>query len=208
MLLTIFMLLGKTAYASDMEEPELNRCNGVDGMTKCEIKCVRSLGDQCMITHINFEGKGLKPGTDFLKAKFKTCKNANLDVQIKSLYVELEKLDRRTGEAKITATVSASGKAVSLDDHPEITFDDELIDGRMGRTYFNQFISSGENHVTAQVGLLQCGHADNTNTCTISGSLVAVTDPNIRCDFHDKTKPGAYVPVKSHGRTPAGRLVQ
>jgi len=207
-LLAILMLLSKAGYADELQEPELNHCNSADSITKCTIKCVRSLGDQCMITHVNFEGTGVRPGADFLKAKFKTCKNANLDLQIKSLRVELEKLDTRTGEARIAARVSASEEEVTLGNHARIIFSETLIDGRIGRTYFDKLINSGENHVTAQIGLQQCGHVDGTNTCSISGSLVAVTDPNIRCDFHDKTKPGAYVPVNTPDKSPIGRVIQ
>lgn len=200
------------AQANGLAEPDLNQCNSLKNVTKCEVVCKRKLGDQCLITHINFEGNNLKSKTQLLRAKFQTCKNANLDLQIKSLAVELEKLDQRKTQAKITSTVSTSSKNVSLYEHAPIRFDQTKLDGRLSRTYFNKFINSGENHVEAEITLKQCGHEDGSNSCKISGTFISVTDPNIRCDFHDATKPGAYLPSTFKfspnlysGQHPAGR---
>ena len=189
-----YFVLPTSSFATPLSEPKLNECISAEGITKCEVKCARSLGEQCLITHVNFEGSNLKPKTQLLKARFQTCKNANLDLQIKSLAIELEKLDERETQAKITSTVSASGKSVSLNEHAPIRFDQTKLDSRLSRTYFNKFISSGESFVEAEISLKQCGHEDGNNSCRISGTLVTVTDPNIRCDFHDTTKPGAYLP--------------
>lgn len=186
--------LSPAVASAKLDEPQIKMCSQADNMLKCEVVCKRKLGEQCLITHVNFEGSNLKQNTNLLRAKFQTCKNANLDLQIKSLAVELEKLDTRETQAKITSSVSASGKTVSLDHHDPIIFNETKIDARLPRTYFNKFISSGESFVEAEIALQQCGHADGSNSCRISGTLVAVTDPNIRCDFHDTTKPGAYVP--------------
>lgn len=207
------LLLSSQAHASAfVEEPKLNRCTHADTISKCEIICKRKLGEQCLITHVNFEGSGIKPKTQLLRAKFKTCKNANLDLQIKSLAIELENLDKRETQAKITSSVNASGKTVSLDAHAPIKFNEAQIDGRLSRIYFNKLISSGESFVESEITLQQCGHEDGTNRCTISGTLVAVTDPNIRCDFHDTTQPGAYLPATFkfspnlyNGQHPVGR---
>lgn len=200
------LFLSTSAHAKPLAEPDLNQCNGADGITKCEVRCARSLGEQCLIMHINFEGQNLKSETDLIRAKFLTCKNANLDLQIKSLSVELEKLDERQTQAKITSTVSASGKTTSLKQHDKISFDATRIDDRLARTYFKEFINSGDKFVEAEIKLAQCGHEDNSNSCKISGTLVAVTDPNIRCDFHDTTKAGAYITVKPKGQI--GRVGQ
>lgn len=189
------ILLCSQAHASELlEDPQLNRCTHVSTISKCEIICKRKLGEQCLITHVNFEGTNLMPKTQLLKAKFKTCKNANLDLQIKSLAIELEKLDERETQAKITSSVSASGQNVTLDTHAPIRFNQAKIDGRLSRIYFNQLINSGESFVESEITLQQCGHEDGSNRCNVSGTLVAVTDPNIRCDFHDTTQPGAYLP--------------
>ena len=181
------------AQASQLSEPDLNQCNGAKGINKCEVKCARSLGDQCLITHINFEGENLKTDTDLIRARFLTCKNANLDLQISTLAVELEKLDDRKTGAKISSHVSASGNSVSLKEHKPISFSKTNLDTRLPRTYFGTFLNSGDSFVEATLKLDQCGHEDGSNSCRIYGKLVAVTDPNIRCDFHDTSKSGAYV---------------
>lgn len=193
--LSILATLGLygTVQASPLPAPAINACNSANGIHKCDIKCARSLGDQCLITHINFEGKNLKSDEPLIRARFLTCKNANLDLQIKSLAIELEKLDQRATQAKITSTVKASGNQTSLNEHPPIRFDYKTVDGRLSRTYFKEFISSGNDFVEAEINLKQCGHEDASNSCKVSGTLVAVTDPNIRCDFHDISKPGAFV---------------
>lgn len=195
LLLPIFALfnLATPVQASQLSEPELNQCTGAKGINKCEVKCARSLGDQCLITHVNFEGQNLKADTDLVRARFLTCKNANLDFQISSLSVELEKLDNRKTGAKISSSVSASGNTISLKKHKPIKFSKTNLDTRLPRTYFGTFLNSGESFVEATIKLDQCGHEDGSNSCRIYGKLVAVTDPNIRCDFHDLSKPGAYV---------------
>jgi hypothetical protein len=193
--LALTPFLANFAQANDIAEPDLNQCNANKNIQKCEIICKRKLGEQCLITHVNFEGNNLSSKTQLFRAKFKTCKNANLDLQIKSLAIELEKLDERETEAKITSSVSASGKRVSLDTHAPIEFNQAKIDGRLSRIYFNKLISSGESFVESEITLQQCGHEDGKNSCKISGTLVAVTDPNIRCDFHDTTQPGSYLPA-------------
>ena len=211
------MLISLSPALADvrLDEPQLNMCEHAENISKCEVACKRKLGEQCLITHVNFEGSNLKHEKQLLRAKFKTCKNANLDLQIKSFTIELEKLDKRKTQAKITSSVSASGKKVSLENHAPMLFDETKIDARLSRTYFNKMISSGENFVEAEISLQQCGHEDSTNSCRISGTLVAVTDPNIRCDFHDTTKPGAYLPATFKfspnlytGQHPKGRIGQ
>ena len=176
-----------------LSAPALDMCAHTENISKCEVVCKRSLGEQCLITHINFEGNNLQPAQKLFRAKFQTCKNANLDFQISSLAVELEKLDERETEARITSSVRTSGNQVSLEKHNPIRFNKSKIDGRLSRVYFNEFINSGESFVEAEITLQQCGHADGNNSCRISGTLVAVTDPNVRCDFHDTSKPGAYI---------------
>jgi len=205
----------KAAWSSPLNEPSLNQCNHASGITKCDVICKRSLSDQCLITHINFEGTKLKSNTPLLRARFQTCKNANLDFQISSLTVELEKLDTRKTEAKISSTINASNKNITLDEHLPIQFDATTVEGRLSRTYFNEFINSGESFVEAEIHLKQCGHEDKTNSCKIYGQLIAITDPNISCDFHETTKPGAYrepdkvfLPTIHNKVKAVGRIVQ
>jgi len=213
--LLIFFTLSQAHAVATLDEPELNACSRADTVSRCEIVCKRKLGEQCLITHVNFEGDNLKSKQQIFRAKFQTCKNANLDLQIKSLAIELEKLDVRETEAKITSRVTASGRAVNLEAHKPIRFNHTKIDGRLSRTYFNELINSAESFVEAEITLQQCGHMDSANSCRISGTLVAVTDPNIRCDFHDTTKPGAYLPSTFKfspdlysGQHPVGRIGQ
>lgn len=199
------LMTAPTSFAAELLEPALNHCNHSAGITKCEVICKRSVGNQCLITHIHFEGNNLKSQERLVKAKFQTCKNANLDLQIGSLTVELEKLDNRETQAKLTAQVSASGKTISLQDHPPLKFNKSKLDARLPRTYFKEFISSGEDFVEAQISLIQCGHEDGFNSCKLHGTLIAVTDPNIRCDFHDNTQAGAYVEdIKQNSKSKNG----
>lgn len=214
-LLVVTSSLTHNNPAHALPEPDLNQCKMAEGMTKCDVVCKRSLGEQCLITHINFEGANLKSETSLLRAKFKTCKNANLDFQIGSLSVELEKLDHRKSDAKISANISASGKSIGMEEHAPIQFDETKIDGLLPRTYFKDFISSGESFVEAEIKLKNCGHDDASNSCKLHGTLIAVTDPNIRCDFHDTTKPGAYRPANlqlspslQNSQQPVGRIGQ
>lgn len=197
-----------TQAETRLASPSLNMCSHSENISKCEVVCKRSLGEQCLITHINFEGANLQPQTKLLRAKFKTCKNANLDFQIDSLDVELEKLDQRKSNARINAIITASGKSIRMDNHAPIQFDNTKIDGRLSRTYFKEFINSGESFVEAEINLKSCGHQDGSNSCKLYGTLIAVTDPNIRCDFHDTSKPGAYVPADLQNKQPVGRIVQ
>ncbi len=216
-ILSSFFVLAfpNTTLAAPLAEPQLNHCSSADGIEKCEVKCARSLGAQCLIMHIKFEGQNLKPNTNLLRAKFITCKNANLDLQIKSLTVELEKLDKRETEAILTSTISASGKTINLNEHDKINFDETKVDARLSRTYFKEFINSGDSFVEAEINLKQCGHTDGSNSCKISGTLVAVTDPNISCDFHNTTEAGAYRPANlqispslQNSQKPIGRIGQ
>lgn len=211
----IFVWLSQAHAADKIGEPKLNSCTHADNISRCEVICKRKLGDQCLITHVNFEGSNLQTNKQLLRARFQTCKNANLDLQIKSLAIELEKLDKRETEAKISSIVSASGKNIHLDNHAPIRFNQTKIDSRLSRTYFKELLNSGESFVEAEITLQQCGHDDGTNSCRISGTLVAVTDPNIRCDFHDTTKPGAYLPATFKfspnlytGQHPVGKISQ
>ncbi len=204
-----------TSFASSLNEPELNKCNAVEGITKCEVKCIRNLGEQCLVAHVNFEGKNLKPNTQLWRAKFLTCKSASLDLQVKSLAVELEKLDERKGQAKIQASVVSTSKTSKLKQYEPLQFDNQNIEGRISRISFDGFGNSGESFVEASLTLAQCGHEDGSNACTISGKFVAVTDPNIRCDFHDTTQSGAFRPPSlqispslQNSQQPIGRIGQ
>ena len=189
-----FFMLPTSGFTASLSEPKLNECSAIEGITKCEVKCVRTLGEQCLVTHIDFEGKNLKAGTQLWRSKFLTCKNADVDLQIKSLAVELEKLDERKGSASIEGSFIASGKETKLKGHTPIIFDKTNIEGRLDRIYFEEFGNSGKSFIEASLNLVQCGHQDGSNSCTISGKFVAVTNPNIRCDFHDTTQAGAYRP--------------
>lgn len=202
LLLVLAMLA--PASASESISPQINECLGAEGISRCEVRCARSLGEQCLITHISFEGENLTSGTELFKARFLACKNANLDLQISDLAVELEKLDKRQSTANLQASASASGKKINLEIKDKISFDETRLDANLPRTYFGTFLNSGEEHVEASVTLDQCGHEDGSNSCKIRGRLIAVTDPNIRCDFHDLSQPGAYVLDGSKAR--AGRL--
>lgn len=189
-----FLMLAPSSFAAPLNEPKLNECSTAQGITKCEVKCVRSLGEQCLITHVNFEGQNLKAGTQLWRSKFQTCKNANIDLQIKSLAVELEKQDDRSGQASVEASVTSSKTSTKLKTYTPIAFDKINVEGRISRIPFTEFGNSGESFVEASLVLSQCGHEDGSNACTVSGKFVAVTDPNIRCDFHDTTQSGGFRP--------------
>jgi len=65
---------------------------------------------------------------------------------------------------------------------------------RLARIPFKGLLNSGDSHVSASLKLEECGSNDKPGLCTISGRLVATTDPNIRCDFHDTSDAGAFRP--------------
>ena len=189
--ISIFLLLPSLAF-SDLSDPKLNSCSSIEGIGKCEVKCVRQLGPQCLITHINFEGSGLSSGVDLWRARFLTCRKADVDIQIKSLAIEIENSNLQKGKGVVSASVSSTqGNAETISSKSTVVKTGDT-EGRLSRIPFDNLLNSGERHMEASLRLLQCGVPDGKNTCTISGKLVAVTNPNIRCEFHDKTLPGAF----------------
>ncbi|MEM9278751.1 MAG: hypothetical protein AAGA76_09260 [Pseudomonadota bacterium] len=201
--------------SGQLAEPELNACSTVAGITKCEVKCVRELGEQCLVTHVNFEGQGLKPGTELWRARFLTCLKADVDLQIKSLVLELENIDAATGPGIVSANgISTAGTSATRADRAVI-FDTGKTEARISRIPFQAFLNSGDSHMEASLKLEQCGADDSSNSCRISGKFVAVTNPNIRCDFHDTRQSGAFRPPDlqtstslTDGPRPVGRIGQ
>ena len=153
---------------------------------------MRELGPQCLITHINFEGAGFQAGVELWRARFLTCRKADVDFQIKSLAVEIENKYLPQGPGIVSANVSSTEGNTATISSKSTVVDTGHTEGRLSRIPFDSLLNSGEAHLEASLKLLQCGAPDGKNTCSISGKLVAVTNPNIRCEFHDKTLPGAF----------------
>ena len=116
--------------------------------------------------------------------------------------------------AGIVSAVAASTNAraelsgIELERNTKGSFEAELA-----RLPFKGFLNSGTSHVTVSFKLEQCGKKDTNDHCAISGRLIAITDPNIRCEFHDTTKPGAYQapslltsPSEINTQYPVGRI--
>ncbi|MEM9331764.1 MAG: hypothetical protein AAGA53_10590 [Pseudomonadota bacterium] len=212
---TLSLLPFDYASGRQLAEPALNACSAATGISKCEVKCVRELGEQCLVTHVNFEGKNLKSGTDLFRAKFLTCVKADVDLQIKSLAMEFEDLGEEKGSGILSALASSSAGSITTKDENAVIIKPGETEARLARLPFTEFLNSGESHIEVTANLKQCGTAENPNSCSINGKLVAVTNPNIRCDFHDTTKSGAFRPATlqtspslTNSQQPVGRIGQ
>ena len=210
----IFLLSPSTAF-SELLEPELNSCSAVSGISECEVRCIRELGPQCLITHVNFVGGGLRSGTELLRARFHTCRNADVDIQVKSLALEIENESQPTGRGVISAHAFSTVGSVETKPKKTTVIEEGQLEGRLSRIPFSMFLNSGEAHMETSLRLEQCGASDGENTCAISGKLVAVTNPNIRCEFQDTTLPGAFrnpslllSPGLQNSSKPVGRVGQ
>ncbi len=159
----------------------------------CEIRCARALGDQCLITHVKFSGRNLKADSKLFTARFLTCKNANVDLQLKSIEVEVENTGDNQGSTIISALASSTVSDTKLSEKRTTVLQPGLSRNRVARIPFEGLLNSGEREIEVSAKLAQCG--DGNAGCKISGKLEAVTDPNIRCEFHDTTKAGAFRPA-------------
>ncbi|MGI9350235.1 MAG: hypothetical protein ACR2O3_01625 [Rhizobiaceae bacterium] len=206
--LALCMILALPVMAAEkVSGSETASCSPVEGISKCEVICVRELGKQCLVTHVNFEGSGLKSGAELWTARFLTCRKADLDLQLKSVSLET-KIPVKTDVTGIVSARAVSTTGVT--GTPEGGVD---VAAALSRIPFDEFLNSGESHVEASMKLLRCGSGAEDNLCNISGKLVAVTDPNIRCNFHDVTGSGAFRPASlqispliTNSQQPVGRI--
>ena len=214
-LLFLFLPVAQAGAATALPEPDINQCSTAEGITKCEVVCVRNLGEQCLVSHVNFEGQNLKPGSELLRARFLTCIKADVDFQLKSLVLALTDPEGTNGKGIVSANAkSSTGSAQTIADRA-VVFDSGKAEGRLSRIPFNAFLNSGESHMETTLQIEQCGGDGNDGRCDISGKLVAVTNPNIRCDFHDTSQSGAFrkpklqiSPSLQNSQLPVGRIGQ
>lgn len=195
-----FILFGSLAFVTPTESTQAKprqSCTAESETLSCEARCARSLAGQCLITQFNFEGRDLTPGMPFLTASFLTCKNADVDLQLKDLTLALDDIDNHAGAGIVYAKAVSNVGQVELRKNRQVIFEENELDGRKPRLTFTDFLNSGTRHIDIEVSLDQCGASQGGNSCTISGKLVAVTNPNIRCDYHDASGPGAYIEPSS-----------
>ena len=168
------------------------QCNSAEGMNTCEVKCLRNLGGECLVAHVNFAGTQLQSGEQLLRARFQTCLNADVDLQMKALTIELEDISNTSGSGSISSMVHSSADTSKLEGKTGTVFTVPKTAGRISRIPFGAFLNSGKDHIEVSVTLEECGPENSKQSCSISGKLVAVTNPNIRCELHDKTQSGAF----------------
>ena len=177
---------------AELAEPSLNQCNSAEGLEKCEVVCIRNLGDECLVAHVNFAGTKLQTGEQLFRARFQTCLNADVDLQMKELTLELNELSDAGGSGSISAIARSSASSSKLERENGTVFTTPVTASRIPRIPFEAFLNSGQDHIEVSVKLEECGLENSKQSCSISGKLVAVTNPNIRCELHDKTQSGAF----------------
>ena len=191
----IFVLLPEQAIATEIQTlPATNSCTALEGVS-CVFRCKRSLGEQCLIAQMNFEGRTKSSSIPIWSAKFLPCKNVNIDLQITSLVLELETDQPETGSGVISATATSGEGSAGLRGGIFEALKPGQIESRHPRISFANHLDSGNQHIEISMKLEQCGDKSGNDHCRISGTLIATTDPNIRCDFHDTNSPGAYRPA-------------
>ena len=212
LILSIMLSLPASA-AKTLPEPEIASCSPADGISKCEVTCLRKLGEQCLVTHVIFEGTGLRAGTELWKARFLTCKRADIDLQLKSMHLDANEEDESEISGIFSARVESTGGTVKTPEGGVSLFASRTGVSSSVRFPFGEFLNSGNSHVEASMTLSQCGGGAGNSNCNISGKLVAVTNPNIRCDFHDTTSSGAFRPASlenspsiTNSQQPVGRV--
>lgn len=190
----ILFSVPSTANSDSLPLTEVGNCVGASGI-QCELKCARPLGEQCLITQVNFAGD-VNPVTDFVwRAKFLTCINANVDIQLTSLTIEKEENLQQSTPVVVAAIARSNSHQVRLKSSGKSIIEAGQTYARHARIPFESMLNSGDQPIEVSLGVEGCNSSNGEPVCKISGKLIATTDPNIRCDFHDKQASGAYRPA-------------
>ncbi len=159
-------------------------CNGKVAGIECKFRCVRSLGSACLVAEIGFSAN-VKAGTRASIARFQTCRYADVDLLLKSIRMPPGGAD----SLKFSPIVSVASSDTEMHVEAGRTDPGENRD----RIAFPGFLNSGSGSIEVAVSADKCGASGRHATCSMSGVLVAVTNPNIRCEFGGKSSPGTFI---------------
>ena len=166
-------------------------CKPLSDNVTCTHRCIRSLGGLCLITRTDFHGTEVKAGNALLKSEWLTCKSVDVDLQLEEVRISDADNDTNGISAAVSAVAkSSSDVSTTRSSRQALSVENASRTGTY-RIPFDDFLNSGEDAITAMVTLDAC--FGSSQSCNISGRLIATTNPNIRCELHEPDAAGGYL---------------
>lgn len=178
-----------TVAASESAKPETATCIAGGGISSCEFKCQRLFNGVCLISRIRFASDGHVGDDAFWKARFDTCQNARLDLQVENLSFAILPNQNYDAKPYLTFTADTDKQSASLKLAGNSILAEDDHEGFLRRKGFARLINSGDGKVDLAFSMSGCG-GEKGEQCAASGTFLVTMDPNIFCELEDKSLPG------------------
>ena len=190
-----FLLAGFMVFVGVLQKAQAEEalvCKPTSQDVICRARCLSNIGDLCLIQRIRFSATVQTTAQPLWLAEFQTCKGARIDLSLKDIFVELKTSETKDAGVDM-ALISETNLASVQMSHAMVLTHYEKYSAFEGRVSSDQLLNSGNGLVGLEFAVSSCGSGQKSEICKISATVEAVTDPNIRCELRDKTKPGAYL---------------
>ena len=178
------------SHKSHAEEASV--CTPTSTDVTCQARCLSNIGELCLIQRFKFSAAIRNITQPIWRAKFQTCLDARIDLSLKDIFIELRTDEMADAEFAMVVIGKTDAADVQISRRETISLH-EKHSLFIGRVSADQMLNSGSGLVDLEFSVPSCSGEHKSNDCKISGTIEAVTDPNIRCELIDKTKPGAYL---------------